>query len=826
MKKLTAPLCLTGLFILLIFLSTPEGCLYGSNTDWLSQHVALAETIRTACLEQNTLLPSILPLGGGSNGFQFAYYGFLRPDVVIGCLLPSVPMYQILIACSLTGYLASVLLFFLWLKRQSLPEFDAFLGSVLFLTASCFFHTHRQLMFINYMPFLMLALLAIQKNPRRMPPLLPLWMLFLCLHSFYYAPACFIVLGCYWFSLSGKSFFRPWFFSCFLSGCMAAALLLPTGLSILEHRRASSAADAGFLTFFPNLNSLLYSAYGVGVTMLVLYLLILGLSIQKYRAGSALFLIIFTWGGISYLLNATLYARAKILIPFLPLLLSHAARLLSELRFGRQRFRLWPFPVLLLIALQYRGKSSWKLIAADLILLFLLILLLGYGCSLKKNQKTYLRKPVMQKAVFLCFLIVPFFSFLRAASKEDFVTKEKFASALQTPDITIYSESLYRYDSLTQPMTKGNLDASSHRNKSSMYSSVYSGDYSRVYYDLLKTPVQINNRLAILSAPNPFLLHFMSVRYIETSPSQVPDGYRVLWKNDDLAIAENKHVLPAAYLSSDTLSESQFEKLHGWEQAEALTRYTVVPDSGEIPLAWGSHLVKYEPQWIARKVPSTVRITRSEDTPRDIKLDVAKDSSIALTVKEPLRNQLLLLTFEVENHTGKAVVITVNDEKNKLSAPSAPYPNGNSRFHYQLLTTSEKGLRTLRISLSKGSYTLKNIRFALLDASVFSEKQWTAVEALPVGKNEFLACRANAPEDTWFVTSIPLQKGMRLLVDGKETELVTVNKAFAGARLSAGEHEIHLLFQPPGKDLGLAISAVGLLLWLLWIIRRNSSTIQ
>lgn len=183
----------------------------------------------------------------------------------------------------------------------------------------------------------------------------------------------------------------------------------------------------------------------------------------------------------------------------------------------------------------------------------------------------------------------------------------------------------------------------------------------------------------------------MGVRYIETSPSQdSPEGYRVLWKNDDLAIAENKHVLPAAYLSSDTLSESQFEKLHGWEHAEALTRYTVVPDSEEIPLAWGSHLVKYEPQWMARKVPSTVRITRSEDAPRDIKLDVAKDSSIALTVKEPLRNQLLLLTFEVENHTGKAVVITVNDEKNKLSAPSAPYPNGNSRFHYQLLTTSEK----------------------------------------------------------------------------------------------------------------------------------------
>ena len=130
MRKLACPLLLTGLFILLIALSLPSGCVYGSNTDWLSQHAALAETIRNACLEQNTLLPDFLALGGGSNGFQLSYYGYLRPDILIGCLLPSVPMYQILIFYSLTGYLASVLLFYLLLNHynyrliSSLPLYE------------------------------------------------------------------------------------------------------------------------------------------------------------------------------------------------------------------------------------------------------------------------------------------------------------------------------------------------------------------------------------------------------------------------------------------------------------------------------------------------------------------------------------------------------------------------------------------------------------------------------------------------------------------------------------------------------------------------------
>ena len=199
MRKLACPLLLTGLFILLIALSLPSGCVYGSNTDWLSQHAALAETIRNACLEQDTLLPDFLALGGGSNGFQFSYYGYLRPDILIGCLLPSVPMYQILIFYSLAGYLASVLLFYL---------------------------------------------------------------LLICLHSFYYAPACFLATGWYWLKKSGKAFFRPWLVSSALAACMSAALLLPTGLAILEHRRASAAADSGLFTFFGTLRALRSRPYG------------------------------------------------------------------------------------------------------------------------------------------------------------------------------------------------------------------------------------------------------------------------------------------------------------------------------------------------------------------------------------------------------------------------------------------------------------------------------------------------------------------------------------------------------------------------------------
>ena len=830
MKKYIPPLLLAGLFLLLIFLSLPSGCVYGSNTDWLSQHAALAETIRSACLEQKTLLPDILPLGGGSNGFQFSYYGYLRPDILIGCLLPSIPMYQILIFYSLAGYLAAVLLFYLWLRRETLSSFTAFAGSLLFLTASCFFHTHRQLMFINYMPFLLLSLLAVQKKPGRMHPMLPFFLLLICLHSFYYAPACFLAVGWYWYQKSGRAFWKPWLGASFLAAGLSAALLLPTGLVILEHHRASAEASSGFLTFFGNLSSLLYSPYGLGLTLLALYLLFLGLGLKTYRRDSLIFLILLIWGGASYLLNATLYARAKILIPFLPLLLLHAARLLAELKSGKTSWRFWPFFPMLAVVLQYLPRSSRNLVLADFFLLLAAVFLLRVFSRRKAA------KPA-GAALFLLF-VMPFLCFLRSASTEDFVTKEQMASALSTPSCTVDTESLYRYDSLVQPLAKSNADASAARWKSTMYSSVYNNAYSRVYYDLLKTPIQINNRLAVLASANPFLLHFMGIRYLETPADRVPDGYRVLMTDGKTAVSENPSVLPVVYLTDDTLSSSEFHILSGWQQAEALARFTIIPEkesedtpvltaslpSSEAPADdttdWESRLHSFYPSLSDIRVPSSVKIrkTASDEENCDINYEITaeEDSRLSLSFRKPLKQRLLLLQFEVENHTGKAVVITINGVKNKLSAGNAPYPNGNHCFQYQFLTTSEKGLDSLEISLSKGRYTLKNIRLGLLPADIFSEKSWTPVEALKPSAGEFFACRTEAASDTWLVTSIPRQKGMSLLIDGKPAELSTVNEAFAGARLPAGEHQVRLCFEAPGKTAGLCVSFFSFLVWILW----------
>ena len=287
---------LVAVFFLLIGLILPEGCFYGSTIDWYDQHVTLAETIRRTCIEEKTLAPAWMTLGGGSNGFQFAYYGYFRPDIILGCLMPRVSMTLLIPVYALCSYLAAVLLMRYWLRLEGLSPFCAFFGSMLFLLANCFFQTHRQIVFVNYLPFLLLALIFLKK---RRFALMSVSLTLIYLHSFYYAIACLAVIG--WFAIGMLRKEADWagkrkllvqgVTSVVLSIGMAMILLLPTFIAILEHKHSGEKATTLTDLVLPNVQNLLYSPYGMGLTVICLYLLLLGLMIKEYRWQSALLLL-------------------------------------------------------------------------------------------------------------------------------------------------------------------------------------------------------------------------------------------------------------------------------------------------------------------------------------------------------------------------------------------------------------------------------------------------------------------------------------------------------------------------------------------------------
>lgn len=186
--------------LLLIWGVWPDQTLFGSETDWISQHCVFPEYFRQQFEQTGSLFPDFaMELGDGQNIYNFAYYGLFSPVILASFLMPEISMESYLQAVSIGGTVCSVVLFFIWLKGKRLSSWAAFTATICFLCAApLIFHAHRQIMFVSYMPFLLLALTAVDRCPRvRWYVVFYVAALGCILSSYFFSVGCFASLGLY-----------------------------------------------------------------------------------------------------------------------------------------------------------------------------------------------------------------------------------------------------------------------------------------------------------------------------------------------------------------------------------------------------------------------------------------------------------------------------------------------------------------------------------------------------------------------------------------------------------------------------------------------------
>lgn len=181
-------LFLAGVSLLMVLLTLSPGEVFGSKVDWFAQHSVLPEYFRSAFYRTGELIPKFIPqLGGGQNTFQYSYYGLLNPVILISYLLPWVSMADYVMCSSILLYVASGLLFYVWMKRNGRSEKTAAAAALFFLFASpMLYHSHKQLMFVNYMPFLLMALMGVDRYFEQNKPVLMITGVFLMIMTSYF----------------------------------------------------------------------------------------------------------------------------------------------------------------------------------------------------------------------------------------------------------------------------------------------------------------------------------------------------------------------------------------------------------------------------------------------------------------------------------------------------------------------------------------------------------------------------------------------------------------------------------------------------------------
>lgn len=809
------------LFFLFIWYLNANGKVYGSQVDWLNQHVTFADNIRNTFYKTGKLYPDFSwNLGGGQNTAQLIYYGLFRPEIIISFLFPMVKMleYTIISMFFLTNI--SLLLLYYWLRKNGFNPFVCLISCLLFVLAGpVIFHTHRHLMFVSYMPWLMLVLIGTYDYiENKKYSILLLGIVLTVCSSYFFSVGCLFFGGIYSAfliikkesSLKDKIVNISKVYGMYLIGIgISSFVLFPVAIMMRQHRGVLQTPsliellkpDFGF-------KSLMYSSkgsypYSLGLTVIAFFSLLFGCISSKkgYKFLAIISVIILGVPIFCYLLNGGQYVRAKSLIPMLPLVILQIANMLQE--YNKEK----SITITILVALSfipiiYLNGFAWR------ILFFIDIFSLCI-CLFLSLKKRYL---------FALYLTIPFIIMLNVNMNEKFLTKEKINNFLSSDksnliDKTIQNDSsIYRFDDFDHTIETVNQILNSNMLKTSMYSSNKNELYYKFNQNIISMGGKNVNNANITASDNPFFQTLMSVKYIYTE-KYIPVNYTVKANQKGKYIIENTNVLPVAYVSNNIIAENTFSKLKYPHNLEAIMRNTIV--SGKSFQTDTTNSIKRANlQFSVVSKDNGLTIKKIKD---GYHIKAKKDANINIKLTKPIKNDLLIVELPIKNIKDKkhAVIgIEINGIPNNKGADGDIYSNKKYDFRYVL--SSNKKWNLLNIRIKKGEFDIIKPTSYVTSSDMLIHRKGniTPVDITSLNQNG-LDGKVNVRDNGYFVTSIPYQHGFSITVDNKKINYEIVNTAFIGFPIDKGIHKVCIRFEMPGKKLGIAISVLFLMLIVL-----------
>lgn len=809
---------MTVIFCLIIIFILRNGNLYGSILDWNTQHSVIPEYFRSLFYRTLNIFPDFaLNLGSGQNIYNYSYYGLFNPVIIISYFLPFISMKSYIQISSILLVYSSVILFYYFLRRNKVNENVSLLSSVVFLTASpLLFHSHRHIMFMNYMPFLILALIGVDKYfEKDNSKLLCISTVLIILMSYYYSiPAIIsiVIYGVYKYiklnkKITVKSFFKDGFrflIPIMISILISCILLVPTFYAILIGRLPNDINISLSDLLVPRINVkyLMYNAYGVGLTSISLLALI-NLFFDKKRENRFLLiclssLIIFPI--INYLLNGTMYIDAKVLIPFLPLytlVISYMFDKISTKKIDLRKLVIASLAVLFLI---YVGKSSYgNYFYIDFIFSLTLIII-----ATKTNTK-YLFKvlTIVLLVIYSC----------AGNSKDTLVSRKDINSSENVNQEKLIKKIPKGYDHTTLYNLKlenvnniyGNLNIYSDY----LYSSTGNANYNLFMFDTFEVPMQSRNRLIISANKDLMYLMFSNNRYFIGDNVDIT-GYKEIDKIGDTKLYENTDVLPFMYVSYNYYSKTDFSKKSFPYNNEILLNNVVVNEKTNNEFKTSIKETFIRQSDIKYMDPSIIN--------NGDRITVKKDNSrMLIDIPEVARNKILFVSFNLEPQSCKVgdLLVNINGNTNKLTCREWKYYNGNTTFNYVISgDTSNK----VEVTFSKGMYKIDNLKIYYMDYNDIRDinKKVTKVDIDSKTKGDKIYASVETEKDGYFVTTLPYDKGFTIKVDNKKIDYEKVNTAYVGFKISKGKHNIVIEYKAPFKIVGLIMSFIGIIVYILF----------
>ena len=832
-KRYIPYLLLTGLTLFFCRIFVGRYGIFGAKVDWLSQHSVLPDYFRQQFYATGKLFPEFAAnLGGGQNIYHFAYYGLYSPLILPSYLLPFVKMSDYIMAVSITGLTASVLLFYYWLKSRKTDAGTAFILSLMFLLAGPMIGQYSgQIMFVDYMPFLCLALIGVDRYfEQEKSGLFTISVFLMIMTSFYFSIGGMLSLVLYGlhryfeqreecrvtvstFLIDGLCFVRPML----LAVLMGSFFLVPTALALTGGRsKGQNISLASFIIPQITVERFAYSIYGIGLTTLVITVLLTGLLYRKVYEkvltyGCVIVLVIPVF---AYLLNGGLYIRDKVFIPFLPLLCYLISIYLEKCRKRELSFIAGMIPYIITTIFVYMarnqfvskgiGESIWKVLLAESILFLICYVLY---CALKRYHKE--TKEILMLALPSVICLAVTMNTFYQMNPDRYVSRKLYRDVVGEQNRQAVKEALKDDDGYYRTEQMGSDDENAadlnriwdvDQNITSIYSSAYNPDYQTFRQKTFRLEEPFRNGMMQSVSKNPVFQRMMGVRYI-VSDSDVP-GYTLVKKCGTTGIYQNKDAAPVMYATDRVMTEEEYKKLTFPYNQTAFLEYAVV----------GEHTESSDQNIMTAYEPVSLKMANNRTT----------GGAEQKTMQQEGQKQILFLRFRVDNaHPNKDVAVWINGIRNKLSAKDHVYYNENKIFTYAV--PLKDGEDNISVTFGKGKYRLRHVQAYLGSLPERSELLYQSEIQVDKKQTEdnVIQGTIRVKKDGWFITSIPYDKHFKIYIDGKETEIQKVNTAFLGCKIESGNHELKIIYHAPGTTTGKILSLIGIAGFLLVLVREK-----
>lgn len=795
------------LYLIVIYL---KGYTLGSMVDWPSQHFTIPEYLRTLFYEKGTLTPSFaFSLGAGQNIYYLTYHGLFNPLIMLSYLLPFVKMSTYIICLNIAIILLDAILMYKWLSTHFSKKIT-FLSTFIFILACpIIYHSHRHLMFTDYMPFLILALSGVDtyfKDKKKMP--LIIWTSIIISISYLYSVGCIIAICIYALYVYLCTSTKVTVNSTIKEGLKFVSIIiipilltlfitLPTFYTLISGRSASSVIITLKDLLLPstNIKKLFYDSYGIGLPLIVLFAIINNIvTKEKKDKYLNITLLLFLFIPIfNYLLNGFMYIDAKSLIPLLPLYIYSISTFIQSLKENNYHNLTTIITLIIAIILIIKGTTPYTyLLLIDFIVVTITIYIY------KKKNNYY--------ALLLPLLLISITNFIEINSTEKLVPRSYLKELETSTKITPDFEKTYERstNNLISAYNANNVPNTSYLT-TSIYSSVENPYYTKFIKEIF-TPNIESRHYHELTTTNDLLFNlYMGVKYQITNHPLY--GYEKV-KDQVYKTSDNFSI---GYSTNELMSTKEFSTLSYPYNIDALLNYTIVDKN--IENTYNTNIKPYTEKL-------TINGINYKEENNNYIFDVEKDT----TIKVPINieeNHLLLISFDM-NYAQKCAsscssTITINNVANTLSGRYWKYYNKNDTFHY---TISNIENNELEITITKGHYEISNINLYTMDYNTIKNINHNNLDITNYNGTT-IEGNIKVQNNGYFSISIPYDKGFKIYDNNKEVDYELVNTSFIGFPIQKGNHTIRLVYTPPLSKISKYISLITLITLITIIIYKR-----